>query len=74
MATKNYILFMKNEDSEEIIYDEEKMKRLVKKDCYLTFVYRDMRNRHHSSKEALRLLFNSNVLDDSAMANEYSKA
>lgn len=74
LVNRHYILFMEDEESEEIVYDEEKMKRLVEKDGYLAFVYRDMRNRHHSSKEALRLLFNSNVLDDSLMAAEYSKA
>lgn len=73
-ASPHFILFMEDEESEEIIFDEEKMKRLVDKDAYLTFVYKDMQGRNHSNQDALRLLFNSNVLDDSVMANEYSKA
>lgn len=56
----------------KLFYDEEKMKRFVDKDRYLSFVYKDLLMRKHSKSEALLVIFNSNVLGDTAMEDEYS--
>lgn len=51
------------------------MKKLVKNDLYLskTFVDLMQRNSHLNPDEVLEIVFNSNVLEDSVLMNEYEK-
>lgn len=56
-----------------VLYDEEKMKRFVDKDRYLSFVFNDLQMRNHSKSDALLYIFNSNVLNDTAMEDEYNR-
>lgn len=56
-----------------ITFEPEKMKKLVEKDLYLSFVFKDLsrRNPHLVETEVLKILFNGEVLDDFAMQEEY---
>jgi predicted nucleotidyltransferase len=66
---------MDEDDIEEVSYQEEKMERFVAKDNYLRFVFNDLtKNRNLSRSDALRILFNSNVLEDSDMIQAYKLA
>ncbi|MEH6988360.1 hypothetical protein [Cytobacillus firmus] len=59
----------------ELVFIEEQMKRLVAKDALLELVYKDMtNNRNHSSKDALKIIFNGYVLNDPIMEEEYRNA
>ncbi|KZE67940.1 hypothetical protein AWM68_17355 [Fictibacillus phosphorivorans] len=54
-------------------FDPLKMKRFIKKDGLLKFVYKDLVSKDHSEEDAARLIFNSYVLGDPVMEAEYNK-
>lgn len=54
-------------------YDEAQMLRFTLTDRYLTFMLNDMTGKGHTQSAALEVLFNSNVLDDSAMTAAYDE-
>lgn len=62
-----------NEDTSEPKYNESQMKMLASTDGYIGYVVKDLKKRGHSESQALELAFNSNVLEDSAMAQQYSE-
>ncbi|WP_054943595.1 hypothetical protein [Paenibacillus ihuae] len=53
------------------IFNEEQMFRLIHKDKYLMFVFKDMSKRGHSRTLVLEVLFNENILGDTAYTDEY---
>ena len=56
-----------------ITFDPEKMKRYVRTDLFLKSVFKDMIQDMEESK-VLEILFNTFVLEDTAVENEYFKA
>jgi hypothetical protein len=50
--------------------DKEKIKRMVKQDRFLKFVYDDFMNRGHQETDVLEIIFNSYILEDSCMEAE----
>jgi hypothetical protein len=54
-------------------FEQEKMKRMVEQDRFLKFVYDDLKNRGHQETDALEIVFNSYILEDSSMEAEYSQ-
>ncbi|CAM4051146.1 hypothetical protein L1N85_24635 [Paenibacillus alkaliterrae] len=55
----------------ELVFEEEQMRRIVMKDKYLKFVYDDMVGKGRTEADALRIIFNSNVIGDSVMIDLY---
>lgn len=53
------------------IFDAAQMLRFVNEDAYLKWIYTDLLKKGHASETALEVLFNGNVLEDSAMTDEY---
>jgi len=57
------------------VYDMDKMKRLVAQDRFVAFSLKDLvTNRNHTEEEALRIIFDSYILDDSSMEDAYNQA
>ncbi|MGU3473112.1 hypothetical protein ACLBWT_18440 [Paenibacillus sp. D51F] len=52
-------------------FNEAQMLRLVQKDRYLTFVFKDLISKGSSESDVLQVLFNSNVIGDSVFTAEY---
>jgi hypothetical protein len=50
--------------------DKEKMKRMVEQDRFLKFVYDDLMNRGHQETDALEIVFNSYIFEESCMESE----
>ena len=59
------------EETNEPIFNAEQMLRLTKKDRYLAFMLEDMCSKGHERDSALLVLFNGNILEDSAFTAEY---
>ncbi|WP_379143556.1 hypothetical protein [Paenibacillus sp. sgz500992] len=53
------------------VFNAAQMLRFVKEDAYLKWMYTDLLKKGHASETALEVLFNGNVLGDSAMTDEY---
>ena len=54
-------------------FDQKRMKKLVARDGYLKFVYRDYKSRNPKASEEhiLKILFNANVADSSDYTHLY---
>ena len=57
----------------EVIFSENAMRKFVKEDNYLKFMFKDLISKGQEEKDALEILFNENVLEDSGMTAEYNK-
>ncbi|OME78601.1 hypothetical protein BK120_22955 [Paenibacillus sp. FSL A5-0031] len=64
-------MIIDDHDDVEIIFEEEKMCRLVMKDKYLKFVFDDMVRKGRSEADALLIVFTSNVIGDFVLTNQY---
>ncbi|NOU81171.1 hypothetical protein GC101_20110 [Paenibacillus sp. LMG 31459] len=53
------------------VFRAAQMLRWVDQDAYFKMMYRILMEKGHSSNQALEVLFNANVLGDSAMTDEY---
>lgn len=55
-------------------FNETAMLKLVNKDHYLRFVYKDLSNRNPNmpNSEVLRVIYNSNIEGDSILSAEYN--
>lgn len=62
--------------SEEAKFSTRKMERFLKSESLLDMVFKDLSSKNPKSSKAdiLETIFNSYVLDDSAMVREYNKA
>ena len=60
------------EEAIELEFDVDKMMRLVEMDALLKFTFKNL-NKKMPKEDVLQILFNSYVLDDSAMELEYMK-
>ncbi|GAM16658.1 hypothetical protein [Mesobacillus selenatarsenatis] len=60
------------EEAIELDFDADKMMRLVEIDTLLNFTFKNL-NKKMPKEDVLQILFNSYVLDDSAMELEYLK-
>jgi hypothetical protein len=69
-----HVLISVEDEEDKVLYEEDKMKRFVEKDGLLKFVYKDLTNRNVPSSDALKVIFNGYVLDDSIMVSEYQQA
>lgn len=58
---------------EYLVYDKDKMKKLVRGDLYLKRVVEQIQQIGNTEDTALRVTFNSNVLEDSQMTKQYNK-
>ncbi|MFT9496771.1 MULTISPECIES: nucleotidyltransferase domain-containing protein [Bacillota] len=65
-----YVLLFELEE-EVIEYNAEKMKRFIKQDKLLQFVFNDLTKRKVPNDDALKVIFNGYVLDDLSMIEEY---
>ncbi|PXW86017.1 hypothetical protein DES38_1263 [Streptohalobacillus salinus] len=52
-------------------FNSTTMKKLVESDKYLNFVYNDFMKQVNDEERVLRILFNSNVLEDSVITDRY---
>jgi hypothetical protein len=57
-----------------VVFDSKKMEQLLRKDAFLRFVVDDLVSKSHSREKALEVVFNSYVLADSVMEDQYEKA
>ncbi len=62
---------MSGMDFDYPVFNAAQMLRFVKEDAYLKWMYTDLLKKGHASETALEVLFNGNVLGDSAMTDEY---
>lgn len=53
------------------VFNAAQMLRFVNEDAYLKWMYTDLLKKGHASETALEVLFNANVLGDTAMTDEY---
>ncbi|WP_438498635.1 hypothetical protein [Paenibacillus sp. IHBB 3054] len=58
-------------ESDYPVFNAAQMLRFVHEDAYLKWMYADLLKKGHDSETALEVLFNGNVLGDSAMTDEY---
>ncbi|MEC0167356.1 hypothetical protein [Paenibacillus graminis] len=58
-------------ESDYPVFSAAQMLRFVNEDAYLKFVYTHLLEKGHASETALEVLFNGEVLGDSAMTDEY---
>ncbi|GGF72174.1 hypothetical protein GCM10010912_16610 [Paenibacillus albidus] len=58
-------------ESDYPVFNASQMLRFVHQDAYLKWIYADLLKKGHDSETALEVLFNGNVLEDSAMTDEY---
>lgn len=49
------------------------MKKLVETDLYLSFVYADLIKQINDEERVLKILFHSNVIEDSSYLEQYQK-
>lgn len=52
-------------------FREEQMLRLVQKDVYLKFLFKDMNNKGDTPTKTLEILFNSHVIGDTIYTEQY---
>ncbi|MCP1161393.1 MULTISPECIES: hypothetical protein [Bacillus] len=64
------------DDEQSLTFQVSKMRRLLEKDKYLLLVYNDFLNNrgYENEQEVLEILYNSFVLEDSSMEEQYLKA
>lgn len=53
------------------VFNATQMLRFVNEDAYLKWAYAHLLKKGHASETALEVLFNGNVLEDTAMTDEY---
>lgn len=58
-------------ESDDPVFNAAQMLRFVNEDAYLKWTYAHLLKKGHASETALEVLFNGNVLEDSAMTDEY---
>lgn len=58
-------------ESDDPVFNAAQMLRFVHEDAYLKWMYAELLKKGHASETALEVLFNSNVLEDSAVTDEY---
>ncbi|MEI2356672.1 hypothetical protein [Mesobacillus zeae] len=72
--SEHNILLFEEEEEYTVDYNSSKMQRLVEQDSILLQIFNDLKKKNVPQPDALRVLFNGFVLDDSAMIEAYSKA
>ncbi|MBT2293125.1 hypothetical protein J7E73_29230 [Paenibacillus albidus] len=63
---------LETEELEYPEFDPLQMNRFVARDPYLRMMFQDLQQKGHAAELALEVLFNANVLEDSAMTREYN--
>ncbi|NOU82800.1 hypothetical protein GC101_28450 [Paenibacillus sp. LMG 31459] len=58
-------------ESDYPVFNEAQMLRFVHEDAYLKFMFVELLKKGHASETALEVLFNGNILEDTAMTDEY---
>lgn len=58
-------------ENNEIEYNVDKMRKFTKHDALLRFVVNDLKRKGHEEEDALRITFNSYVLEDYMMQKMY---
>lgn len=62
---------MNRMESDDPVFNAAQMLRFVHEDAYLKWTYAHLLKKGHDSETALEVLFNANVLEDTAMTDEY---
>lgn len=64
---------MELEEESYPVFNEQQMKRFMENDLYLRKVYNNLVSKNLTHLNALEILFNSNVIEDASMEDEYAK-